>query len=97
MYKREVTYLHDGDTFVGRYHVTDLGKVHSVSVQFEGSSISARVSGLREEIVARTLLGELVREKFAETPSRQRAGEPATSAGRLERRGSAAMSQGAAA
>ena len=97
MYKREVTYLHDGDTFVGRYHVTDLGQVHSVSVQFEGSSISARVSGLREEMVARTLLGELVREKFAETPVRQRAGESGTSVARLERRGPAAPSQGVAA
>ena len=66
MFKREVTYIHDGDTFVGQYRVADHGSVHSVSVQFEGASISARVGGLKEETVARTLLGELVREKFAE-------------------------------
>ena len=66
MFKREISYMLDGDTFVGRYRVSDLGHVPSISVQFERQALSARLgSDVPEEVLARTLLGELVRAKVA--------------------------------
>lgn len=65
MFKREVSYMLDGDTFVGRYRVSELGHVPSISVQFERHALSARLENRPEEAVARTLLGELVRAKVA--------------------------------
>lgn len=71
MYKREISYTLDGDTFVGRYRVSDHEHVPSVSVQFERQALAARLGSAAEEAVARRLLGELVRAKVAaEMPSR---------------------------
>lgn len=65
MYKREISYTLDGDTFVGRYRVSEHDHVPSVSVQFERQALSARLSDMQEEVLARTLLAELVRAKVA--------------------------------
>lgn len=70
MYKREVSYMLDGDTFVGRYRVSEHDRVPSVSVQFESHALSARLGTGSEEILARTLLGELVRAKVASETQR---------------------------
>ena len=71
MYKREISYTLDGDTFVGRYRVSEHDHVASVSVQFERHSLSARLTGVPEEFLARSLLGELVRAKVASEPQAQ--------------------------
>jgi hypothetical protein len=65
MFKREISYMLDGDTFVGRYRVTEHDRVMAVSVQFEQNALAARLGNVPEELVARTLLGELVRAKVA--------------------------------
>jgi hypothetical protein len=64
MFKRQVTYTYDGDTFVGSYLTTSFAGVQSVAVQLADKTISARIGDLSEEKVARILLGELVRERF---------------------------------
>lgn len=66
MFKRQVTYTFDGDTYVGSYQTTSFAGVQSVAVQLADKTISARTGKLSEEAVARTLLGELVRERIAE-------------------------------
>ncbi len=72
MYKREISYTLDGDTFVGRYRVSEHEHIRSVSVQFEQQALSARLGDLPEEMLARMLLGELVRAKVAgENPLRE--------------------------
>lgn len=65
MFKREISYMLDGDTFVGWYRVSDFGRIASISVQFERQALSARLGDRQEEALARTLLGELVRAKVA--------------------------------
>lgn len=65
MYKRDVSYMLDGDTFVGRYRVTEHDRVAAVSVQFEQHALAARLGTVPEESLARLLLGELVRAKVA--------------------------------
>jgi hypothetical protein len=65
MYKKEIIYTLDGDTFVGRYWVTEHDRVASVAVEFEGQALSARLGNSPEELLARALLGELVRAKVA--------------------------------
>lgn len=65
MFKREISYVMDGDTFVGRYRLSELGQVPSISVQFEQQALSARLGDMPEEALARTLLGQLVRAKVA--------------------------------
>ena len=70
MYKRDISYTFDGDTFVGRYRVSEHERVASVSVQFERQALAARLDSAPEEVLARRLLGELVRAKVAaEIPS----------------------------
>ena len=65
MSKRDISYTLDGDTFVGRYRVSEHEHVPSVSVQFERQALSARLDNIAEEALARRLLGELVRAKVA--------------------------------
>lgn len=65
MYKREISYTLDGDTFLGRYRVSEHERVPSVSVQFERHALAARLDTASEEVIARRLLGELVRAKVA--------------------------------
>ena len=65
MYKRDISYTLDGDTFVGRYRVSEHDNVPAVSVQFERYALSARLGDAPEESLARSLLGELVRAKVA--------------------------------
>ena len=64
---QEIRYQLDGDAFTGMYEVMGSGESTEVSVRFGGSSISAVAGQLGTEVVARTLLGELVREKLALT------------------------------
>ncbi|MDX7953171.1 hypothetical protein P7D22_18570 [Lichenihabitans sp. Uapishka_5] len=65
MAKRAISYMLDGDTFVGRYRVSDHDHVPSVSVQFETMALAARLENRTEEVLAKALLGELVRAKVA--------------------------------
>lgn len=65
MNKRDISYMLDGDTFVGRYRVSEHEHVPSVSVQFEHYALAARLDDRSEEFLARRLLGELVRAKVA--------------------------------
>ncbi len=67
MTKRRVTFTYDGDTFVGSYVTTSYAGIKSVAVQLEGRTQSARVGELDDVRVARSLLGQLVRERFAST------------------------------
>ena len=74
MDRRQISYTHDGDTFVGRYRVTEHDRVASVWVQFEQHALAAKLGAYPEELVARWLLAELVRAKVAgETASPIRA------------------------
>ena len=53
MSKREISYMLDGDTFVGRYRVSEHERVASVSVQFEQQALAARLDDGAEEALAR--------------------------------------------
>lgn len=57
-----VTYTFDGDTFVGKFSVIGARDDEIVVVNYNKSQISATVGHLPKETVAKTLLGELVRE-----------------------------------
>ena len=64
MAEQTITVSLDGKSYTGRYELVGHGEAEALSVQFEGSSISARPGLLRVEIVAQTLLGELIRAKL---------------------------------
>ncbi|MCW6510057.1 hypothetical protein [Lichenifustis flavocetrariae] len=64
MNSQEISCTVDGRIFTGTFEVVGHGEVGAVSVQLDGDAISARTGSIPPEIVARTLLGELVREKL---------------------------------
>jgi hypothetical protein len=64
MSSQNVTCTYDGDTFVGRYGVSGQGEAAEIKVTYRGRALATRVGDLRPEFLARTLLGELVREQI---------------------------------
>ena len=64
MNSQEISCTVDGRIFTGTFEVVGHGEVGAVSVQLDGDTISARTGLIPPEIVAQTLLGELVREKL---------------------------------
>jgi hypothetical protein len=71
MAEQTITVSLDGKTYTGGYELVGHGEAEAVSVQYEGSSISARPGLLRVEVVAETLLGELIRAKLVDEAERQ--------------------------
>ena len=65
MLMREAKVMKAGRTFTGRFRVTGSGNAASVLVLYETTVICAQRGGLPEEVVAETLLGELVQEALA--------------------------------
>ena len=63
MRKQKVMCQYDGDSYVGIFSVNGEGDAEAISVQYNGMTVSARLGSLRPEFVAKTLLGELVRER----------------------------------
>lgn len=64
-----VAYVYDGDTFLGSFDVRRQGLTTLIEVRYKGATASASAGGLDPEIVARVLLGELVRDDLGHRPS----------------------------
>ncbi|HEX4768054.1 MAG TPA: hypothetical protein VH414_17445 [Lichenihabitans sp.] len=64
-----VAYVYDGDTFLGSFDVRRQGPTTLVDVRYKGAAASANAGGLDPEIVARVLLGELVRDDLGHRPT----------------------------
>ena len=60
-----ITYVFDGDTFVGHFRLKGDGQSAMLTVWYKHVQAAARVNGLKPETVARVLLGELVRDDLA--------------------------------
>ncbi len=78
-----LTYVYDGDTFLGSFDVRQQGPTTIVDVRYKEAIASASAGGLDPEIVARVLLGELVRDDLGPGRPRPQAGplpEPLTAA-----------------
>ena len=74
-----VTYVLDGDTFVGHFATKGQGEAALLTVWYKHVHASAQVIGLRPEVVAKVLLGELVRDDLANAP------KPVGTTGRRDR------------
>ncbi len=64
-----VAYVYDGDTFLGSFEVRRQGPTTLVDVRYKEVTASASAGGLDPEIVARVLLGELVRDDLGHRPA----------------------------
>lgn len=71
-------YVLGGDTFTGTFEIAGEAPSATVTVRYKQEEASAVTSGLAPEVVARVLLGELVRDDIA---GRNRARMLATRAG----------------
>ena len=60
-----ITFVFDGDTFVGHFRLRGDGHAAMLTVWYKHVHAAAQVNGLKPETVARVLLGELVRDDLA--------------------------------
>lgn len=56
----EARCVYKGDVFFGTFEVTRVGSHETIEVRYNGDNVQAETVGLRAEIVAPTLLLELV-------------------------------------
>ncbi len=62
MVSRVVSFVFDGDTFLGSYGLAVVREAPAVVVRYKRAQKSAKIGQQAVEVVARILLGELVRE-----------------------------------